>query len=76
MLREQIKDYVLILALSGLLTPGDDTWLIDSGSSKHMIGQRDILSCISEKIFSQKVILGDDYQYPIKGVGESNYRLN
>jgi hypothetical protein len=41
-----------------------------------MIGQRDILSCLSEKKFSQKVTLGDDYQYPIKGVGESNYKLN
>jgi transposase InsO family protein len=41
-----------------------------------MTGQRDILSCISEKNFSQKVTLGDDYQYPIKGVGETNYKLN
>jgi hypothetical protein len=41
-----------------------------------MAGQRDILSCLSEKMFSQKVTLGDDYQYPIKGVGESNYKLN
>ena len=62
MLREQIKE--------------EDTWLIDSGASKHMIGPRDILSCISEKKFSQKVTLGDDYQYLIKGVGKSNYKLN
>jgi hypothetical protein len=41
-----------------------------------MTSQRDILSCISEKKFSQKVTLGDDYQYPIKGVGESRYMLN
>jgi hypothetical protein len=41
-----------------------------------MTGQRDILSCISEKKFSQKLTLGDDYQHPIKGVGESNYKLN
>jgi hypothetical protein len=43
-----------------------------------MTGQRNILSCISEKKFSQKVTLGDDYQYPIKGVGvgESNHKLN
>ena len=41
-----------------------------------MTGQRDILSYISEKKFSQKVTLGDDYQYPIKEVGESNYKLN
>ena len=41
-----------------------------------MTGQRNILSCISEKKFSQKVTLGDDYQYPIKGVGESNYKID
>jgi hypothetical protein len=66
----------LISSLSGSVSPGEDTWLIDSGASKHMTGQRDILSCLSEKKFSQKVTLGDDYQYPIKGVGESNYKLN
>jgi hypothetical protein len=76
MIREQIKDHILILALSGSVTPREDTWLIDSGASKHMTGQRNILSCISEKKFSQKVTLGDDYQYPIKGVGESNHKLN
>jgi hypothetical protein len=76
MIREEIKDHVLISALSGFVTPGEDTWLIDSGASKHMKEQRNILSCISEKKFSQKVTLGDDYQYPIKGVGESNHKLN
>jgi hypothetical protein len=76
MLREQIKYYVLISTLSGSVTPGEDTWLIDSGASKHMTVQRDILSCISEKKFSQKVTLGDNYQYSIKGVGDSNYKLN
>jgi hypothetical protein len=76
MLREQIKEHVLISTLLGLVTPGEDTWLIDSGASKHMTGQRDILSYISENKFSQKVTLRDDYQYPIKGVGESNYKLN
>jgi predicted aspartyl protease len=76
MLREQIRDYVLISTLSGLVTHGEETWLIDSGASKNIIVQRDILSFISEKKFSQKVALGYDYQYPIKGVGESNYKLN
>ena len=73
---KMIKDHVLILALSGSVTPGEETWFIDSSASKHMTGQRDILSFISEKKFSQKATLGDDYQYPIKGVGESNYKLN
>jgi hypothetical protein len=40
-----------------------------------MTGQREILSCFTKNNFPQKVTLGDDYQYPIKGVGESNYKL-
>jgi hypothetical protein len=36
--------------------------MLDSVASKHITGQ--------------KVTLGDDYQYPIKGVGESNYKLD
>ena len=76
MIREQIKDHVLMSSLSGYVTPGEDTWLIDNGASKHMTGQMNILSCIWENKFSQKLTLGDDYQYPIKGVGESNYKLD
>jgi hypothetical protein len=41
-----------------------------------MTGQRNILSYLTEKNFPQKVTLGDDYQYPVKGVGESNYKLD
>jgi hypothetical protein len=66
----------LISSLSGSVTPGEDTWLTDSGASKHMTGQRNILSCILEKKVSQKVTLGYDYQYPIKGAGQSNHKLN
>jgi hypothetical protein len=41
-----------------------------------MTGQRDILSIHTENNFPQKATLGDDYQYPIKGLGESNYKLD
>jgi hypothetical protein len=58
------------------VTPGEDTWLIDIGASKHMTCQKDILSSIIEKDFPYKVSLGDDYQYPIKGMGESTYKLD
>ena len=54
----------------------EDTWLIDSGASKHMTGKKTTLSSIEEKNSSQKVSLGDDYQYPIKGIGESSYNLD
>jgi hypothetical protein len=74
--KEEIEDYVLFFALSGSMSLGEDTWLIDSGASKHMTGQRDILSSLIENNFPQKVTLGDDYQYPIKGVGESTYKLD
>jgi hypothetical protein len=52
--KEEIEDYVLFSALSGSVTPGEDTWLIDSGASKHMTGQKDILSSLTEKDFPRK----------------------
>ena len=56
--------------------PGEDTQLIDSGASKNMIGQKQNLSRLKEKNPPQKVSLGDDYQYPIKGIGEASYKLD
>jgi hypothetical protein len=76
MIRKRIEDYVLISTLSESVSPREDTWLIDSGASKHMTSQKDILSCLIENKFSHKVTLGDDYQYPIKGVEESNDNFN
>ena len=73
---KMIKDHVLISSLSGSVSPREDTWLIDSSASKHMMGKKNTLSCILENKFSQKVTLGDDYQYPIKAIGESNYKLD
>ena len=61
--------------LSGSVTPGEDTWVIDSGASKHMTGQKKTLSNLEKKHSPQKVSLGDDYQYPIKGIGEESYKL-
>ena len=40
-----------------------------------MIGYKDSLTNLVEKDSPHKVKLGDDYQYPIKGVGEASYRL-
>ena len=38
MIKEKIEDYVLISALFGSVSPGEDTCLIDSGASRNMIG--------------------------------------
>jgi hypothetical protein len=70
------EEYVLISALTGMVTHGSDTWLVDSGASKHMTGYKDSLSSLVEKDSPHKMKLGDDYQYPIKGVGEASYRLD
>jgi hypothetical protein len=70
------EDYVLISTLTGTVTHGSDTWLIDNGASKHMTCSEDSLSKLIHKDSPHKVKLGDDYQYPIKGVGEASYKLN
>ena len=54
-------EYVLISTLTGTITHGNDTWLVDSGASKHMTGYKDSLSELVEKESHQKVKLGDDY---------------
>ena len=47
---EDVEEYVLLSALFGSITPGEDTWLIDSGASKHMMGQNKTLSKLEENI--------------------------
>ena len=57
MIKEKIEANVLFSALSGSVSPREDTWLINSGASKHMTGQRGILSSLTEKNFPQEVTL-------------------
>jgi hypothetical protein len=63
------EEHVLISALTVIVT------LVDSGASKHMTGYKDSLSDLVQKDSPHKVKLSDDYQYPIKGVGETSYKL-
>ncbi len=53
------------------MTPKSDTWLIE-----HMTGQKYILYKLTKKDSPHKLSLGDDYQYPIKGIGEASYKLD
>ena len=43
------EEYVLISSLTGSVSPGNDTWVIYSGASKHMIGFKESLSCLEQK---------------------------
>ena len=67
---------VLISTLTGTVSHGSNDWLIDSGASKHMTGFKESFVKLSEHESPHKVKLGDDYQYPIKGSGESSYKLD
>ena len=40
-----------------------------------MTGKKKTLSSLEENNSPKNVSLGDDYQYPIKGIGESSYKL-
>ena len=46
---EDVEEYVLFFALFGFVTPGEDTWIIDSGASKHMTGKKQSLSRLEEQ---------------------------
>ena len=70
------EEYVLIFALTGNITHGSNDWLIDSGDFKHMTGFKESFVKLLEHESPHKVKLGDDYQYPIKGSGESSYMLD
>ena len=65
----------MISALTCTITHGNDTWLVDNSASKHMTGYKYYLSTLIERESHQKVKLGDDYQYLIKGVGEASYKF-
>jgi hypothetical protein len=59
--KEEIEEYVLFSTLSGSVTPRDDSWLIYSGASKHMKGQKNTLVVLIEKDSPKNVSLADDY---------------
>ena len=41
-----------------------------------MTSYKDFVQCLVQKEYPHKVKLGDDYQYSIKGMGESYYKLD
>ena len=68
-------DYLLLLALSGTIQTSCDTWLIDSGASHHMICYQELLSDLDKRESHQKVILGDDARYAVRGAGATSFQL-
>jgi hypothetical protein len=62
--------------LLGMVPTNDNTWLIDSGASRHMTGLRDHLTHFVEKETHLHVFLGDDAIYNVRGVGTSTFQLD
>jgi hypothetical protein len=59
--------------LTGMIE--DDMWIIDSGDSRHMMGDQARLSNINEKKTSYKVDLGDKITYLVEGFGQAFVKL-
>jgi len=72
--KKENTDFFYFYALTGS-TNDDDIWLIDNGASRHMIGDRSNLPSIREKMISQKVELGDNHSYAVKGIGKTSIEL-
>ena len=54
---------------------GPNTWLVDSGASKHMTGYKNILSNFRKRTFSNQVELVHDRSYRIEEVGSISFQL-
>ena len=61
--------------LLGTIHTTSDTWLIDSGASRHMLGYKENLSEVVEKDSHLRVVLGDDANYTVKGSGATSLQL-
>jgi hypothetical protein len=53
----------------------DDMWIIDSGASRHMMGDQTRLSNLNEKKTLYKVELGDKSTYPVERFGQVSVKL-
>jgi hypothetical protein len=75
---EDIKDkaFFFISTLSGMVPMDSDTWLIDSGASRHMNGYREHLTDLVEKESHLHVVLSDNSRYIVKGVETFTFQLD
>lgn len=65
---------VLLAALTGTLY-GDNTWIIDSGASRHMTRESGQLQSLSKGSSSHSMELGDNNNYVVKGLGSTSLKL-
>ena len=66
------QNRLLYLALSNEVS--SKAWVIDSGSSQHIIGYKEALDSISEKV-NGEVTIGDNSAHSVKGIGNCTLKL-
>jgi hypothetical protein len=59
-----------------MVLTNDNTWLIDSGASRHMTDLINHLTYFVEKETHLHVVLGDDSRYNVRGIGTSTFQLD
>ncbi|XP_057820015.1 uncharacterized protein LOC131032929 [Cryptomeria japonica] len=62
------KKYVFYSTLSNQVSNKANSWVIDSVSSKHITGFREVLDSMIEET-DEEVTIGDDFAYPVRGIG-------
>eukprot|EP00253_Pinus_taeda_P035669 PITA_35669 len=71
----KVKSQGFLATLSGSLT-NDNSWIIDSGSSRHMIGESKKLHTLSKDPSSHAVELCDKKFYAVRGMGSTSLKLD
>lgn len=68
------KYSLFYLALSSEININKNTWIVDSGASKHITGFRDKFETL-EEYSTEEVTIGDNSTYPVKGIGTCSILL-
>lgn len=69
-----MENPLFYLALSSELNTSNNTWIIDRGASRHMIGFRNQFETFREYC-TEEVTIGDNSTYPVKGIGTCSLQI-
>ena len=73
--QETRREYYLISALFDALSNSVESWLVDSGASRHMTRNKGVLANFKEKKFFAQVELRDNASYAIEWIGSASFQL-
>lgn len=68
------ENNVFYSALSSEASNRSNTWVIDNGASRNITGFKELLDSIEED-YVNEVTIGDDTNYPVKGIGTCTTNL-